>query len=60
MAALYCAIHFGKPLAECISSFFGGILLGVISYHSRSVAGGLVLHLGIGWLMEIAGLIWSK
>jgi hypothetical protein len=25
MALFYCTIHFGKPLAECISSFFGGL-----------------------------------
>ena len=60
MAALYCTIHFGKPAVECVSSFFGGILLGVISYHSRSVIAGLVLHLGIGWLMELAGWFWTK
>ncbi|HMR93163.1 MAG TPA: CPBP family intramembrane metalloprotease [Chitinophagaceae bacterium] len=55
MACFYCAIHFGKPAGECISSFFGGILLGVVSYHTRSVYGGLIVHLGIAWLMELAG-----
>ena len=59
MAALYCAIHFGKPLAECISSYFGGIILGAISYRTGSVLGGLVLHLGIGLLMEISGYMWG-
>lgn len=59
MAALYCAIHFGKPLAECISSFFGGMLLGIISFRTGSVMGGLVLHLGIGWLMELAGFYYG-
>ena len=60
MAAFYCAIHFGKPLPECISSYFGGILLGVITYNSGSIWGGLVLHLGIGWLMEAAGFYWNN
>ena len=55
MACFYCTIHFGKPLGECISSYFGGILLGVLVYHTRSVLGGLVVHLGIAWLMEIGG-----
>ncbi|MBK8951734.1 MAG: hypothetical protein IPM85_04820 [Chitinophagaceae bacterium] len=27
MACFYCTIHFGKPMAECISSFFGGLIL---------------------------------
>jgi hypothetical protein len=57
MACFYCTIHFGKPLGECISSFFGGIVLGVISYHTRSVLGGLMVHLGIAWMMEIGGYI---
>jgi hypothetical protein len=55
MAAFYCSIHFGKPVFECITSYFGGIILGVIVYHSRSIWGGLIVHLGIAWLMEIAG-----
>ena len=31
MAAFYCVIHFGKPLPECISSYFGGLILGVLN-----------------------------
>ena len=57
MAAFYCSIHFGKPLLECISSYFGGIILGVIVYYSRSIWGGLLVHLGIAWLMELAGYL---
>jgi hypothetical protein len=55
MACFYCVIHFGKPLAECISSYFGGIILGIVVYHTRSIYGGLVVHLGIAWLMEVGG-----
>jgi hypothetical protein len=57
MAVFYCTIHFGKPLGECISSFFGGILLGVVTYQTRSTWGGLLVHLGIAWLMELGGSI---
>ncbi|QEC43758.1 CPBP family intramembrane glutamic endopeptidase [Pseudobacter ginsenosidimutans] len=55
MAAFYCAIHFGKPLLECITSYMGGMILGVVVYHTRSIWGGLIVHLGIAWLMEIGG-----
>jgi hypothetical protein len=55
MAAFYCTIHFGKPLGECISSYFGGLALGVISFRTRSIFGGLIVHLGLAWLMEIGG-----
>lgn len=52
VACFYCTIHFGKPMGEAISSFWGGILLGIISYNTRSIWGGLIVHLGIAWLME--------
>ena len=55
MACFYCTIHFGKPVGECISSYFGGMLLGVVVYHTRSIVGGLLVHLGIAWLMEAGG-----
>jgi hypothetical protein len=57
MACFYCAIHFGKPLGECISSYFGGLLLGIVSFNTRSIYGGLMVHLGIAWLMELGGYI---
>ncbi len=57
MALFYCTIHFGKPLGECISSFFGGIILGVVVYHTKTIVGGLMVHLGIAWLMELGGYI---
>ncbi|HUC79270.1 MAG TPA: CPBP family intramembrane glutamic endopeptidase [Flavisolibacter sp.] len=57
MAIFYCTIHFGKPLGECISSYFGGMILGVITYHTRSILGGFLVHVGIAWLMELGGSI---
>jgi len=62
MAAFYCTIHFGKPMGECISSFFGGLILGVVTYHTRTIFGGLMVHLGIAWMMELGGYLgnlWS-
>jgi hypothetical protein len=53
MAVVYCFIHFGKPVAECISSFFGGYLLGIIALYTRSIFGGVLIHLGIAWMMEV-------
>jgi hypothetical protein len=57
MACFYCTIHFGKPLGECISSYFGGMILGIVVYHTRSILGGLMVHLGIAWMMELGGYI---
>lgn len=60
MACFYCTIHFGKPLGECISSYFGGLLLGIVAYNTRSIYGGLMVHLGIAWLMELGGYIGNS
>jgi hypothetical protein len=63
VACFYCSIHFGKPLGEAISSFWGGLLLGIISYNTQSIWGGLIVHLGIAWLMEAGswlGLLFKK
>jgi membrane protease YdiL (CAAX protease family) len=54
-ACFYCSIHFGKPMGEAISSFWGGLLLGIVSYNTGSIWGGLIVHLGIAWLMELGG-----
>lgn len=55
MAAFYCTIHFGKPMGECISSFFGGLILGVLATRTGTILGGLIVHLGLAWLMELGG-----
>jgi hypothetical protein len=57
MAAFYCTIHFGKPLFECITSYIGGVFLGVIVYNTRSIWGGFIVHLGMAWLMDAFTII---
>ena len=44
-------------MGEAISSFFGGLLLGIVSYNTGSILGGLLVHLGIAWMMEIGGFL---
>jgi hypothetical protein len=57
MASLYCFLHFGKPMGEAISSIFGGYVLGAIAYQTRSIWGGVMVHVGIAWIMELAGYL---
>lgn len=57
MATMYVFIHFGKPAGETISSFFGGMILGVIAYETNSIVGGIIVHCGIAYMMEIGGFI---
>lgn len=53
MAATYAVLHFGKPLGETISSVFGGYILGIIALYSRNIWGGVFIHGGIAFLMEM-------
>jgi hypothetical protein len=57
MVVWYCAIHFGRPLGEAVSSVFGGYLLGVLALSTRSIWGGLLIHIGIAWGMELAAFL---
>ena len=59
-ATAYVFLHFGKPLTETISSFFGGYILGVLAYSTRNIWGGVFIHAGTAWLMEIFGFIQMK
>lgn len=58
MVAMYCCIHLGKPMGEAIASIFGGYILGVVALKNRNVWGGIMIHLGIAWLMEL--LAWLQ
>ncbi len=57
MVAVYACIHFGKPLGETIGSVLGGYILGVLAYESRTIWGGIALHLGVAWLMELGAFL---
>lgn len=59
MAVVYCVLHFGKPAGEAMSSIFGGYLLGVVAYETKSVWGGIIVHMGIAWMMEIVAFVRS-
>lgn len=53
MAATYCVLHFGKPMGETISSVFGGYILGIIALYSRNIWGGVFIHGGTAFFMEV-------
>lgn len=59
MVTTYCFLHFGKPAGEAIASIFGGYLLGIIALHVRGIWGGVIIHVGVAWLMELAAW-WQK
>ena len=64
MVCVYCTLHFGKPMMECISSIFGGFILGVIAIKTRSVYGGVWVHIFIAVAMDVLAFMqeeyWMK
>jgi CAAX prenyl protease-like protein len=54
MVVTYALWHFGKPGAETLGSIFGGFILGIIAYRSKTVFGGVLIHMGVALLMEAA------
>lgn len=58
MVSVYLFLHFEKPVAEAISSVFGGLALGIIAFRTRSIAGGVIVHLGVAWSME--AVAWAR
>lgn len=57
MMAAYVILHFGKPAGEAISSFFGGFILGVHALAKRNIFGGIIIHVGVAYSMEIAAIL---
>jgi membrane protease YdiL (CAAX protease family) len=53
MAATYAVLHFGKPMGETISSFFGGYILGVLALYTRNIWGGVFIHVLLAFGMEV-------
>jgi hypothetical protein len=57
MASVYCFLHFGKPPGEAMSSIIGGYILGVIAYETKSIWGGIIIHIGVAMTMEFAAFM---
>jgi membrane protease YdiL (CAAX protease family) len=54
VATVYCTYHYGKPVVETMSSFVGGTILGVLSIRTNSLYGGILIHMGVAFMMEAA------
>ncbi len=57
MVVTYSFIHFGKPLGESISSVIGGYALGILAYQSRHILGGIIVHVGVAYLMDFFAIL---
>ena len=57
MCVPYVMIHFSKPWLEVSTSILLGIILGVLAILSRSIWGGVIVHIGVALSMDLAALI---
>ncbi len=57
MVVLYAFWHFGKPFPEALGSVFGAYILGIIALRSGSINGGIIIHMGVALLMNLAAFI---
>lgn len=53
---LYAIWHFGKPMPEALGSVFGGLILAVLALETGSIIGGILIHMGIALLMNLAAV----
>jgi uncharacterized protein len=48
----YCMIHYGKPMTETLGAIGAGIILGTLAMRTRSIWGGVVIHVGVATMMD--------
>ncbi len=59
MSVPYTMIHFQKPLPETLGAIVAGVALGTLALRTRSIFGGVVIHVAVAWSMDITAL-WQK
>jgi membrane protease YdiL (CAAX protease family) len=53
MIVPYCMVHFGKPLPETLGAIVAGVVLGALAMRSRSIWGGVWVHLAVAVTMDV-------
>lgn len=52
MIVPYCMIHYGKPMPETLGAIGAGIILGTLAMRTRSIWGGVVIHVSVALTMD--------
>ena len=47
MIVPYCMIHYGKPMPETLGAIVAGLILGTLAMRTRSIWGGVLIHIGV-------------
>ena len=52
MIVPHCMIHYPKPLPETLGAILAGIALGTLAMRTRSIWGGVFIHVGVALTMD--------
>ena len=52
MIVPYCMVHYPKPLPETLGAILAGIALGTLAMRTRSIWGGVFIHVGVALTMD--------
>jgi membrane protease YdiL (CAAX protease family) len=53
MVIPYCMIHYGKTFAETMGAIFAGLILGTIALRTKSIWGGVFVHIAVAVTMDL-------
>jgi membrane protease YdiL (CAAX protease family) len=56
MIVPYCMIHYGKPMVETFGAIIAGLVLGSLAMRTRSIWGGVLIHVAVGVTMDLLAL----
>lgn len=56
MLVPYCMIHYGKPMTETLGAIGAGLILGTLAMRTRSIWGGVVIHIAVATTMDVLAL----
>jgi membrane protease YdiL (CAAX protease family) len=56
MIVPYCMIHYGKPMSETLGAIIAGLVLGSLAMRTRSIWGGVMIHVTVGITMDLLAL----
>jgi membrane protease YdiL (CAAX protease family) len=60
MCLPYLMIHFPKPWLEATGAIFFGLFLGMLALRSRSIWGGVLVHITIALSMDLLALLQTR
>jgi uncharacterized protein len=55
----YCVMHLHKPFLEALGAIVAGVVLGMLALRTRSIGGGIVVHIAVAIGMDVMALLRS-